>query len=340
MFDESTLPASLRTPEYHWWRRALMRERLPTFQDAPESGFYKWQGKPVAIWTDPQFNEKVAKIAGGYVDMITVRRNWYDADGNGRGICHEPVSPAVYRKAVTEGKWPGESAVAKAVNKQIDATTTEQMAAVTESKIVEVVERTIEQLTNNPPPEGPQLLVSNLDELERDANRLIALGAATTQDRADEAAKLADVIDKIEKKVNDFHKTSKAPHLEAGKVIDRLWFPLRDRASDLKKKLKLIVITPFLKADKITRDDANAALVAMGADPSSITAAKPKAAGNTHTTALRTVAKAVIFDEEALLSHLCGHPEIAITMQKIANASARAGITLPGMRIEHDQVAV
>jgi hypothetical protein len=115
---------------------------------------------------------------------------------------------------------------------------------------------------------------------------------------------------------------------------------LRDRASDLKKKLKLIVITPFLKADKITRDDANAALVAMGADPSSITAAKPKAAGNTHTTALRTVAKAVIFDEEALLSHLCGHPEIAITMQKIANASARAGITLPGMRIEHDQVAV
>lgn len=315
MIDLVALHPRYQTPEYRWWRHALSRDRLPIHDEHPESGIYRWGNKAVEIWTDPDLKQQTCVVDGELYDMMLCRQNWVS-------ISRDPITPQVYRQVIKTGKWPGDSEVAGRIDKAIQGRSDANHEA------------------TNRPPDGPELMISHLDELERDAERLIGLGAAKDQARADEAAKLADVIEKIEHEADELHRAAKAPHLEAGRAIDRLFFPVRDRAMALKRRLKGLVIAPFLKADQIAREKANAALVAEGADPVHITDKTAKAAGHTRTTSLRTTKRAVIDDYGVLLSHLASHPDVEITVQKIANTSARAGIALPGMHIETDKVAV
>lgn len=316
MVDLVALHPRYQTPEYRWWRHALSRDRLPIHDEHPESGIYRWGNRAVEIWTDPDLKQQTCVVDGELYDMMLCRQNWVS-------ISRDPVTPQVYRHKLKTGQWPGHNEVAVRVDKAIQNSVQDQNLE-----------------TGNQPPEGPELMISQLDELERDAQRLISQGAAKDQARADEAAKLADVIEKVERKADELHKTAKAPHLEAGRALDRIFFPIRDRALVLKRRLKELVIAPFLKADQVVREAATAALVAQGADPAHVTDKTAKAAGHTRTTSLRTTKRAVIDDYVVLLSHLADHPDIKAAVEKIANTSARAGVTLPGMHIETSKVAV
>jgi hypothetical protein len=317
----SDLPKRFLAPEYMWWRSALARDRKPVQSDNPQCGVYRWQGKAVEIWRDPDLKQLCCTVDGQLYDMILCKERWVSfLDDNNRqrpGICSEPITLEAFRWHMKHGEWPGDSPVAKKV--------AADLSAVPEGAI---------GVPTNAPPEGPELLVSQLDELERDAKRMMDKGAAKTQADADEAAKVADVIEKIEKTVEATHRDAKAPHLAAGRAIDAMWFPLRDRAAELKKRLKAIVITPFLIADRDRREHENAALVAKGVEPAAISDPKAKAAGYTRTTSLRTRKAAEITDYSELLRHLADHPEVKATVQRIADASARANIALPGMTIK------
>ncbi len=310
MFDVVALHPRYQTKDYQWWRYALMRDRRAIHDSDPQCGLYRWRDKPTEIWIDPDLREMCCVAGGELVDMDRCRQEWIS-------ISRDPVTPQAFRQAVQTGQWPGGNMLADRVIKEI-----------------------AQAGHNNPTPEGPEQLKVWLDELERDARRLIEAGPAKSQAEADEAAKLADGIDKVEKEAVKFHADLKAPHLAAGKALDRTWFPIRDRASDLKRSLKAVRITPFLVADKITREAATASLVAQGADPLHITDKAPKAVGNTRTTALRSVKRAVVDDYTVLATHLLEHPDVKDAVLRVANASARAGVTLPGMTIATDQVAV
>ena len=196
-------------------------------------------------------------------------------------------------------------------------------------------------LSNEPPADdSPAMLAAQLDELEREAKRLIDAGAAKTQAQVDEAARVADKIASVQKAALELHQRSKAPVLEQGRAIDRLWFPLRDRADELKRLLKGAVVTPFLIADEERRRKENVAMVAAGIAPEAIVNQGAKASGGTRTTALRTVISAEVTDYGALWAALRDHPRVQALIHDIANGSAKAGIELPGMSIVKTRSAV
>jgi hypothetical protein len=314
------LPAEFQKPQYQWWRKALARNRLPIHDGELRCGLYRWGNRAVAIWqTGGQgYSAETHVTYNGAPQFVdNVLEHWPH-------ISKEPVTPQTYMACRDAGwKWPGGNAV-------VDAMT---MTPVGSKPPV---------LGSNEPPadDSPAMLSAQLDELEREAKRLIEAGAAKSQAQVNEAARVADKIASVQKAALELHQRSKAPVLEQGRAIDRLWFPLRDRADELKRLLKGAVVTPFLIADEERRRKENVAMVAAGIAPEAIVNQGAKASGGTRTTSLRTVTSANITGYYELLEHLRDHPAIKGAVQDIADRSAKAGVQLPGMLIVKTRSAV
>lgn len=320
-YNVEDLPSEFRKPQYQWWRKALARNRLPVHDGEPRCGLYRWGNRAVAIWqtgTDGPSSRKATKKIETHIAYNGVEQYLDKEIEHWPHISKEPITPHVYMVCRDAGwKWPGGNRVA------------EQVVA------------TIGAGHNAPPADSsPEMLADQLSELEREAQRLIEQGAAKTQAAVDEAARVADAIATVEKTVGSLHKRAKEPHLEAGRAIDRLWFPLRDRAAELKQRIKLIVITPFLKADEERRYQENVKMIQAGIEPEAIVDKAAKASGGTRTTALRTVTTAEITDYDTAWAALKDHPTIKEAVQDIANASAKAGVALPGTKIVKTRSAV
>ena len=185
--------------------------------------------------------------------------------------------------------------------------------------------------SNRPPADNSmEAVVAQLDALEHEAKNLIKQGAALSQNEADRASDIANSIAEIEKKTIGLHKVEKEPHLKAGRAVDTRWFPLRDRACNLKSEIKRIVVTPFLVK---LRRDADAELerarelgVEQFMEQDKIGAGSLK-----RTVALRTKVTAKIVDYDALIQSIKDNTEVRELAQRLADASCRAtGIALPG----------
>ena len=286
------------------WERLLAGERLPIDVNEPWPGYYKTRGRegrfvPVAFW----YVGGNLRCRVDNVEVLPERAQelWPFAS-------KAPVRYEDYIARIETGKWLGEH----------EAVINHNAA---------------------PPDDSVDALAERLDDLAREAEKMIAAGAAPSDAVSDQASDLANTLGEIENKARDLHKREKEPHLEAGRLCDRKWFPLRDRAEELKRRLKLVVVTPWLRKKSDEAQKAAVAAISTGTAPEVVPQARLTAGSSKRATALRTQTTAKVVDWGALLAALKDHPEIHETAQRIANASAKAGVALPGTEIEKTKVA-
>lgn len=185
----------------------------------------------------------------------------------------------------------------------------------------------------------PEAILDRVADLEREAEKLIKVGAATTQAAADQASDVANTFGELETRAIRLHKDEKDPHLEAGRVVDRKWFPIRDKAADLKRRLKAVVVTPFLTKKREEQERAQVAAVQSGAAPDTVAPVRAVAGSSKRSSGLRTYYRAEIEDKAKLLDSLKDHPEVVACIRSIANAAAAKKIALPGCKIVSEQRA-
>ena len=130
-----------------------------------------------------------------------------------------------------------------------------------------------------------------------------------TQAGCDQASDLANTLGELEAKCLKLHGVEKAPHLEAGRAVDRRWFPLRDFAGDVKQRLKRLVVTPFLRKKEEEAEKAAIAAISAGAAPETVPQPKITAGTVKRSTALRTQTSAEVEDWKMLMAALAEHPD-------------------------------
>lgn len=188
---------------------------------------------------------------------------------------------------------------------------------------------------HNVPPADTLLaeLIETLDALVAEATMLAKRGPATTQDQADVAANLKARIRTVRQEIVAAHKLDKAPVLDEGRRIDGLWFPHRDRAEKLEKRLHEVVVAPWLLHQRKLADEARAAAAAARKPPPDIPAAKAGATGMRD--GLRKRWLGTIEDYDLFVDGVKDHDEVKAFMinyaQRIASNIHKIGATVPGL---------
>lgn len=190
-------------------------------------------------------------------------------------------------------------------------------------------------------------------------------GKITTDEQADRAANFAALLGELEKEAEALHKVEKAPWLEGGRTVDAAWKPLIEKAAASKGRVKRDYVTPYL-VEKQRRIDAEAKAereriaaerakaeqeaAAAGVEPKPVEELPPPEpervkAGTRggRATALRTVKVAEITDLAALASYLAGMgnppPDFVEVCKKLAEKMMKAGVTVPGAKLNDEQRA-
>ena len=289
------------------WQRRLSGETVETHSDTPDYGFYRVRSRdkttwrPVAYWWDEATGELRCHLAGQELEQNRACELWPFASTN-------PITHEIYLSVIEGGQWPDVNEAVAGHNRA-------------------------------PVEDSPEAIDERIADLGREAEKIIAAGAAQTQAAADQASDVANTLGELEAMAVKLHKAAKEPHLEAGRAVDRTWFPLRDKAADIKTRLKRLVVTPFLRKQDEERQKTLSAEIAKGTPVEALPQTRTTAGSTKRSTGLRTQRSAEIADYAALLAHLAEHPEIKETVQRIANASAKVGVALPGMKIVENKVA-
>lgn len=293
---------------YAFWRAGLAGKPLDAHEGDPQCGFYRKRGKAAddAVAYFYRGDELVCLVNQARLSEAQAIELWTH-------VCDKPISHKEYLHRLEHGRFPNESPV-----------------------LVGSTSAPIGPGHNRPPEDNTvEALTSVLDALQAEARRLLAGGAAKTQDEADQAADIANELLAVEHKAVALHKAAKAPLLEATKKLDRTWFGIRDAAQQLKEKIRLQVVTPFLVHQRRLAAAAAAEATQRGEVPGGT---KVAAGALKRTTSLRTVVTARIEDYPAALAHFANHPEIRELVQRLADRAARAGVGVPGCaRIETEK---
>lgn len=294
--------------QWTWWQNALAGRVAPIQDGNPQSGYYRARKKgaeglvPVAYWRDSRNGQQRCHLDGADADPQRALEMW-------PYVAKRPVTYASYKERLSRGRWPDESEAVVGHNAQ-------------------------------PAADDLDSVRDRIEDLTREAERLIEAGAAKDEDAANRASDLAQALGELEARATALHKVEKEPVLEASRAIDRKWFGLRDRAAEFKIRLKAIVLTPFLLARDKAAKAAAVKAIAAGTPPAELPAQRSTAGTAKRSTALRTQTAAEVVDWDVLLNALREHPDVMAAAQKVANASARGGVALPGTRIVKLQVAV
>lgn len=292
-------------PDYAWWRESLRNPDHPRVEGEPQPGYYrakrKGQWVPVAFWKDSKTGAMRCHMDGQEFAEEMAVAAWTYV---------RSVTINDYAERVRTGKWPGDNEVVLGHN-------------------------------NAPADDSLDAIRERIEDLAREAERMLAAGAATDQAACDQASDVANALGEMEKKADELRTIEKKPHLDAATAADNKWKPFVQKAADLKRKLKMMVVTPFLtkKAEEVQK--ATVAAVAAGAAPETIPDTKVTAGSSKRSTALRTVSKGEITDVKAFVAFLldANNPDLRECLEGIANKFAKAGAESPGMKITKTKVA-
>lgn len=209
------------------WERRLKGEVIPLTSDMePDYGFYRVRTKDRTSWRavgyayDPH-GKLLCWLDGRPLDAERGRAIWSWASENA-------ISEKLYRAVVDHREpWPDINPVVTQVNNASNE-------APDDNSFVAVRER--------------------IDDLAREAERLMKKGAAKTQADADQAANVANALNDYWKKADNLRKVEKQPHLDAERAVEAKWKPLLGSAS-IYLDLKRIVCAPWLAIKKREKDE-------------------------------------------------------------------------------------
>ncbi|MCA1458042.1 hypothetical protein I6F35_33455 [Bradyrhizobium sp. BRP22] len=295
---------------WDWWRNALKGVFGHKTADEPMTGFYRSRRKDkqtgqVAFYTVAYWYKDDGTLCCHYdgrpVDDIRAREMW-------TYVCERPITHELYTSIRNGGSWPDLNEVVIGHNNA-------------------PVEDTVESIQER------------IDDLAREAERMMKAGAASEQAIADQASDLANTFGELQNKIVDLHKKEKAPHLEAGRTVDKKWFGLRDRAEDLKKRLKAVVVTPWLTKKAQEAEAAKVAAITSGKSLEEAPQVRVTSGSSKRSTGLRTYFFAEITDKAKLLESLKDHPRLVALLQEIADDAAKKQVALPGCVVKSDKRA-
>lgn len=211
----NTVTETPAVDQYDFWRRRLKGEVVPIHDGECQAGFYRDGARAVAIW----FKDGAlrCRVNGHDIEANDAMERW-------PFISKRPVSHEDYTAKIETGNWPGESAL-------------------------------VTQSNNAPEDNSFEGIQAQIEEMAREADRLMKLGPAKSKAQADEASDVADKLGKLFTKADNARKVEKQPHADAAAGVDDKWRPLTTAAS-IYKRLKDAVVEPFLKAQKAAKDKA------------------------------------------------------------------------------------
>lgn len=296
--------------EWSWWRNALNGVFDTIHADEPKTGFYRSRRKDkesgqvtfhrVAYWYKPD-GALACQVDGKPVDDLRAREMW-------PYVSQRPITYEVFDAVAKGGAWPDLN---------------EAVIGHNQAPVADTVEAISERI----------------DDLAREAERMMKAGGATEQAIADQASDLANTFGELQNKIVDLHKAEKKPHLDAGRAVDGKWFGLRDRAEDLKKRLKAVVVTPWLTKKAQEAEAAKVAALTAGRSVEEAPQVRATAGSSKRSTGLRTHYFALIEDKAKLLDSLKDHPRLVALLQEIADDAAKKQVALPGCVVKSDKRA-
>jgi hypothetical protein len=305
--------------QYDFWRRRMAGEVVPIHDGEPQAGFYRKKANtgdwlPVAYWFTPD-NELRCRIGKTNIEDQRAREVWPH-------ISKHPITHDVYKAVVGGAPWPDQH---------------------------EAVTRDTSNSAAAPDDNSFDALKDRIEDLAREADKLIAAGAAATQEQADQASDLANRLGELAKKADTARVEEKRPHDEAAKAVQAKWLPLIG-AADIYKRIKAAVVTPFLAELDRKRREAEAAArraaeeaAKTGAPapepPPAATAPVKAGSGGRRSVALRTVKDIEIADRDVLLAYFKDNQQITDLLQTMAERAVRAGVDVPGVKITERKVA-
>ncbi len=352
-----------------YWRAALKGEAAPPVLNQPQIGYWMQRiGREriaVSLYPHPKRpGELLCKLlrSGGEMTNGVAIEIW-------PGCCRSPIEYATWTHLYQHKRWPDEPLPlpdAPADLEDIPAFTEGMPAAdaapedvggggepATEGRNGSRGSEDVAPADRSPPPIGhnnpPTSLTEGADDpifadiAQRGAHFASQIEAATKitdKVSADLAANLINTFKGLEKEADAARRAEKKPFDEAAKAVQAKWTPLIDRLGTVVAPLQR-AITAYLKAENAKRNAEAAAAIAAGAAPAE--AAKPKAkagSAGSRAVSLRTVKFAVVDDWNALMVSLHDNPTIRAEAQRLADAAARSGVSLPGCRIDTRQEAV
>ena len=293
--------------------------------------------------------------------------------------CRDAVTEEAYRAVVAGGMWPDqveERAPPKvSEHERLGPTETQQamyghfrMSESQKQSVINTDENSRAVAGDNSGAVSPATIMADriADVNQQIADWLKEIGGKiTTDEQADRAANFAALLGELEKEAEALHKVEKAPWLEGGRTVDAAWKPLIEKAAASKGRVKRDYVTPYL-VEKQRRIDAEAKAereriaaerakaeqeaAAAGVEPKPVEELPPPEpervkAGTRggRATALRTVKVAEITDLAALASYLAGMgnppPDFVEVCKKLAEKMMKAGVTVPGAKLNDEQRA-
>lgn len=305
--------------QYSFWRRRMAGEVVPIHDGEPQAGFYRLVGKdgysqPVAYWFGKEGDLR-CRIGNKDVNEQTANERWPWAS-------KKPITHEVYKAVIAGGPWPDQH---------------------------EGVTRDRANSDGAPADDSFEGLKDRIEDLARDAETLIAAGAAADQSAADRASDLANRLAELQKTADAARKIEKKPHDEAVAAVQAKWNPLLGVA-DIYKRIKSAVITPYLVAEDQKRKAAEtearrlaeeaAKAGAPIPEPVTMQRSAPKAgSGGRRSVALRSVKVVTITDRAALLAFFANNEQVTEVLQKLAEKVTAAGVTVPGVTVTEEQRA-
>lgn len=298
--------------DWTWWQNALKGEFGPVHDGDPQTGYYRVRRRgrdsdsPCAFWFDKKTGELRCHLDGEDFDLQRAREIWNYA-------CKKPVTAEVYGERIRSKIWPSES------------------EAVTRS--------------NNAPEDNSfDGYSAMVEDLVREAEKIIAKGAAATQDEADRAADLSDRLSKLGKHGNEIRGADPdvTPELREASnrvaVLNQRWFPVIEMTA-IYKQIKAVVLTPFLNKKATAEANARVAAAKSGAPLPETARPAAKAGTRGKAVSLRTVKTVTIEDRAAVLAFFADGTAMTEFLQTLAEKAVRASITVPGVKITESKVA-
>lgn len=186
-------------------------------------------------------------------------------------------------------------------------------------------------LSNNAPADDSlEAITDQIEELTREANKLVDQGEAKDKPSADRAADLKNKIAELRSLADDKRVAEKRPHDTAAATVQAKWKPCIDKADAAKTALATKVLGPYL-----AKVDAENVRLVQEAARTGAAPVKLKTTAGTRGRAVhaRPVKTAKIIDRAKVLAHFAEHERMTELLQDLANASVRIGVTPPGCEV-------
>lgn len=343
------------------WEAALRGEKLDLGERGnPPWGYFRFpqrdgRQEAVAVWRDE---------AG----ELQCSRNIY---GSGEGMTamqidemfaseHYAIPVAVFDSVVCGDPWPEVYTTRLRTKDITDGVcwsvewSRAQLAANVETHDEEGNPRAVIGGNNPPPDELPPFLAlrARVDAIGEALKGFLAKigGAPRTKAEADAVANYATAFKDRANEATAAHKVEKQPHLDAGRVIDNAWFPVRDHAEACRKKALAIadvwitaekgrLAEEARKANETARKEAARVAELTGDAPAPVAevAPEPVKLGTGRAVSQRTRKVWAVSDAPAFVAYLLTlkptPPVLADALETLAQRMGTAGVAAPGIAL-------